>query len=68
MLFSSEEKRAVVVLGIVAGIIVSFRQLFIFRAGHLVIESTGIFVFLVCVLGMILSAYIHEAGVGAVVQ
>ena len=61
MEFSREEIRAVLSLGLVAGFIVSFSELFVLKDGHLLITSDGIIIFLLACFGMVVSVWIHEA-------
>jgi hypothetical protein len=62
MAFSSDELKAVIVLGMVSGLIVSFRDLLSYSEGHVIVTTEGLSIAVLGMLGMIISVFIHEWG------
>jgi hypothetical protein len=61
MAFSREELSAIVVLGVLSGIILSFSDAVLYQAGHVVVTSEGIAIMIVTIVGMVFSVFLHEA-------
>lgn len=62
MAFSQEELKAVIGLGLVSGLVVSFRNLVAYNKGHITVTTEGLAITVLAMLGMIICIFIHEWG------